>query len=160
MPVPRTSTVAAGSEPLVSLYPALSVWAVVSPLVGANCTVRLQVAPAASVAPQLFWVMLSGVIQVPVLTTVLHFPVYVATATTQFVLAFMAGEGTVVHFFEGTLSWDTTLGQAGLIALGAVPGAQVGAWLAQKLKGAVIIKALAASLLLVGARLSLKAIQG
>ncbi len=101
-----------------------------------------------------------GVIHVPVMATMLHFPVYIATATSQTVLAFMAGEGTIVHFVSGTLTWDRSLWQASLLAVGAVPGAQVGARLARRFRSATILKALAVALLLVAARLGLKAWRG
>ena len=101
-----------------------------------------------------------GVIHVPVMATMLHFPVYIATATSQTVLAFMAGEGTIVHFATGTLTWDRALWQAALLAVGAVPGAQIGARLARRIRSATILRALAVALLLVAARLALKAIQG
>ena len=98
-----------------------------------------------------------GVIHVPIMATVLHFPIHIATATSQFVLAFMSGEGTAVHLLTGTLGWDRALTQAALIAAGAVPGAQVGARLARRMHGPAIVRALAVSLVLVGARLGLKA---
>lgn len=98
-----------------------------------------------------------GVIHVPVMATMLHFPIHIATATSQFVLAFMAGEGTAVHFATGTLSWDRSLFQAAMLALGAVAGAQVGARLARRLRGGVILRALALALVVVGFRLLLKA---
>lgn len=99
-----------------------------------------------------------GVIHVPVMATVLHFPVHIAAATSHFVLAFMAAEGTMVHLANGTLSPDRALVQALLISLGAVPGAQLGARLSNRLQGALIIRALAVALVLVGARLALQAL--
>ncbi|MCC7364138.1 MAG: sulfite exporter TauE/SafE family protein [Dehalococcoidia bacterium] len=98
-----------------------------------------------------------GVIHVPVMATILHFPVHIATATSQFVLAFMSAEGTAVHFTTGTLQWDRSLAQAALLAAGAIPGAQLGARLAHRLHATAIIRALAAALVLVGLRLGLKA---
>ncbi len=98
-----------------------------------------------------------GVIHVPVMATVLHFPIHVATATSQFVLTFMAAEGTSVHFATGALGWNDWLGRAVLLAVGAVPGAQVGAWFAQRVHQRIIIRALSAALVLVGVRLGLKA---
>lgn len=99
-----------------------------------------------------------GVVHVPVMATVLHFPVHIAAATSHFVLAFMAGEGTAVHIFTGTLEWDRSLAQALLLAAGAVPGAQLGAMASHRLHGDTIIRALAAALALVGLRLAIKAI--
>lgn len=101
-----------------------------------------------------------GVIHVPVMATVLHFPVHIATATSQLVLALTAGEASIVHAVSGTLSFDRTLTQALLLALGAIPGAQIGARYAAKLRGGTILKALAVALVLVGARLALKAARG
>ena len=99
-----------------------------------------------------------GIIHVPIMSTILHFPVHIAAATSQFVLVFMAAEGTAVHFFDGSLQWDRALGQAALIALGAIPGAQIGARLSLKIHGGMIIRVLAGALILVGFRLALKAI--
>lgn len=99
-----------------------------------------------------------GIIHVPVMATALHFPVHVAAATSHFVLAFMAAEGTSVHLLTGALGWDRSLAQAALIALGAIPGAQVGAALSHRLHGGLIIRALAGALILVGVRLGLKAL--
>jgi uncharacterized protein len=98
-----------------------------------------------------------GIVHVPVMATVLHFPVHVAAATSHFVLAWVAAEGTTVHLFTGELSWDRSLEQALLIALGALPGAQIGALLSHRLHGGLIIRALAGALILVGVRLALAA---
>ncbi|MGH2608832.1 MAG: sulfite exporter TauE/SafE family protein [Tepidiformaceae bacterium] len=99
-----------------------------------------------------------GVIHVPAMTTVLHFPMHVATATSQFVLAFMAAEGSAVHVANGNLSPDNGLWRAVLLAIGAIPGAQVGALIARRVHSSVISRALAVSLVIVGARLGLKAL--
>lgn len=98
-----------------------------------------------------------GIIHVPIMATVLHFPVHIAAATSHFVLAFMAAEGTAVHVVQGVIGWDRSLAQAVLLGLGAIPGAQVGARLAHRLHGGVILRALAGALLLVALRLGLKA---
>jgi hypothetical protein len=98
-----------------------------------------------------------GIIHVPVMATTLHFPVHVAAATSHFVLAFMAGEGTIVHIATGTLGWNADLGQAALLAAGAIPGAQLGAQLARHIHTKVILRALAGALVLVGVRLALQA---
>ena len=101
-----------------------------------------------------------GVIHVPVMATMLHFPIHIAAATSQFVLAFMAGEGTAVHFATGNLSWNEDLMKAGLLAAGAIPGAQAGARLSARIHGTVILRALAGALVLVGIRLAVKAASG
>lgn len=93
-----------------------------------------------------------GIIHVPVMTTILRFPVHVATATSQFVLTFMAGEGSVVHLLNGDLA-DDNLVRALLISVGAIPGAQVGARIAQRFGGPMIARLLAVALIVVGGRL-------
>lgn len=98
-----------------------------------------------------------GVIHVPVMATVLHFPVHIAAATSHFVLAFMAAEGTAVHFLTGALELDRSFAQAAFLALGAVGGAQAGARLSRRIHSAWILRALAVGLVLVGLRLALKA---
>ncbi|MEX0749185.1 MAG: sulfite exporter TauE/SafE family protein [Dehalococcoidia bacterium] len=100
-----------------------------------------------------------GVIQVPVMTTVLRFPVHVATATSQFVLMFMSGEGSAVHLINGDLVGDNLV-RALLISAGAIPGAQVGARLAQRFGGPAIARLLAVALIAVGARLLYTGIPG
>lgn len=98
-----------------------------------------------------------GIIHVPVMATLLHFPVHIAAATSHFVLAFMAAEGTAVHIFQGVIGWNDAAAKALLIGAGAIPGAQVGARLSHRLGGSIIIRALAAALVLVAIRLGLKA---
>lgn len=98
-----------------------------------------------------------GIIHVPAMTTILHFPVHIAAATSHFVIVFVTAEGTAVHFATGVLGWDRSLLQAILLAAGAVPGAQVGARLGRRLHGTIIIRVLASALLVVAARLALAA---
>jgi uncharacterized membrane protein YfcA len=92
-----------------------------------------------------------GIIHVPALTSLLNFPVHIATATSHFILAFMALAGTIVHIIQGHFKtgWLTTI----LIGFGVVIGAQFGARLSDKIKAQWIIHALAVALLLVGIRL-------
>lgn len=92
-----------------------------------------------------------GIIHVPVLSAVLDFPVHIATATSHFTLAFMSAAGTVVHTIKGTM--DPGLARTLALAVGVVPGAQLGARLSKRIHGVAIIRALAAALALVGIRL-------
>lgn len=100
-----------------------------------------------------------GVISVPMMITLLRFPVHVAVATSQFVLAFMAGQGSAVHLLNGHLVGDNVL-RALLIAAGAIPGAQVGALLSRRLKGELVARLLVLALLLVGGRLLYSGVTG
>ncbi len=99
-----------------------------------------------------------GIMYVPAMAMLLHFPVHIATATSQFVAAVMALEATAVHLTTGVLTWDRSLAQAAAIAAGAVAGAQVGARLAPHVRGATIIRVLAVALIVVAARLLMTAL--
>ncbi|MEX2228092.1 MAG: sulfite exporter TauE/SafE family protein [Dehalococcoidia bacterium] len=96
-----------------------------------------------------------GVVHVPMMVVVLHFPVHIATATSQFVLGLMAAEGTAVHVLTGTLAWNETFARAVAIMVGAVAGAQLGARLAHRLRGDYIVRALGVALVIVALRLAL-----
>ena len=100
-----------------------------------------------------------GVIQVPAMIVLLHMPIHFAVATSQFVLAFMTGGASAVHLLTGSLSGDELVKVLALAA-GAVPGAQAGALIAPRIKGRVVLRLLAAAILVLGARLMLRAIAG
>ena len=95
-----------------------------------------------------------GFIHVPALIAVLGFPVHIATATSHFVLAVMATVGTVTHILAGDL--DTTWPRAVYLGLGAVIGAQAGARLSRRVRGALIVRILAVALVIVAFRLALQ----
>lgn len=97
-----------------------------------------------------------GIVHVPVLVHLLHFPVHIATATSHFILAFMALAGAAVHLAGGRLV--PGLSRVVLLALGVVPGAQVGAWLSTRVRGQWVIRALALALGFVGIRVLLGAV--
>lgn len=94
-----------------------------------------------------------GIIHVPLLTSVLHFPVPIATATSHFILVIMSLAGTAAHIAQGNLTagWPFVLS----IGAGTVLGAQVGAWASHHAKPEWIIRTLAVALLFVGLRLVL-----
>lgn len=94
-----------------------------------------------------------GIIHVPALTTLLDFPIHIATATSHFILAIMALAGTAVHIFQGNLKhvWPITLS----IGFGVLSGAQLGAYFSDKIHSKWILRALAFALLIVGIRLLL-----
>ena len=98
-----------------------------------------------------------GVISVPMMITVLHVPVHIAVATSQFVLAFMSAEGSAVHLLNSDLAGANVV-RALLIAAGAIPGAQVGAQLSRRFKGPVIARLLVIGLFIVGVRLLLSGV--
>ncbi len=99
-----------------------------------------------------------GIIHVPMLVYVLSFPAHIATATSHFILVFTGLTGTLTHAASGTYaqSWQILL----WIALGVIPGAQLGAWLSPKVRGLILIRLLVLALVLAGVRLVLVGMRG
>ena len=94
-----------------------------------------------------------GIIHVPALINWLRFPVHIATATSHFILAIMALTSVVAHISEGNYNDPYIVKLTVYLAIGVIGGAQLGAYLSNKIKGNAIIKALAVSLALVGVRI-------
>jgi uncharacterized membrane protein YfcA len=94
-----------------------------------------------------------GVIHVPLLVRALGFPTHVATATSHFVLSWMAGVGTITHIVSGSFAHAADVARAAALSIGVVAGAQVGAHLSRRLQGHHIERLLAAALLALAARL-------
>ncbi len=92
-----------------------------------------------------------GIVHVPAMTYLLGFPVHVATATSHFTLALMALAGTLTHLAAGDLAGH--YGTVAALGGGVVVGAQVGAHFSDRVRGPVIIRALAVALALVGVRI-------
>lgn len=92
-----------------------------------------------------------GFIHVPALVHLLNFPVHIATATSHFILAIMSLTGTAVHIATGT--FVRGIRRMTLLAIGVLPGAQLGALLSDRVHGDWIIRGLAVALALVGLRL-------
>lgn len=94
-----------------------------------------------------------GIIHVPAMAEWLLFPVHIATATSHFVLAIMSTISVIVHIISG--SYENPLVQRMVIflAMGVVTGAQLGAYLSRRIKGTIIVKALAVCLCIVGLRI-------
>jgi uncharacterized membrane protein YfcA len=96
-----------------------------------------------------------GIIHVPALVQWLQFPVFIATATSHFILAIMATVSVIVHIIKGSYNEPKILHMVIGLIIGVIPGAQVGAWLSHKIKGQTIIRVLAVCLGLVGIRILL-----
>lgn len=99
-----------------------------------------------------------GVVHVPLLVAILGFPTHIATATSHFVLAFMALVATLTHVFAGTFHHGLGLRRAAALSVGVVFGAQLGAKLSRRLSGKVIQRLLSAGLFLLGFRLVLSVV--
>jgi hypothetical protein len=96
-----------------------------------------------------------GVIHVPVMVYVLCFPVHIATATSHFVLVFTALTGVLTHLVIGSYSSDWPI--IFWLALGVLPGSQIGARLARRLRGKLVIRTLALALIVLGIRMLFEA---
>ncbi len=92
-----------------------------------------------------------GIIHVPAMVNLLNFPVHLATATSHFLLTWMALAGSVVHLMEGTL--QEGLKEVLFLGIGVIVGAQVGAALSHKVKDATIVRSLAVALGIVALRI-------
>lgn len=98
-----------------------------------------------------------GVIHVPLLVRALGFPTHIATATSHFVLSIMAGTGTLTHIALGSFAQGHGVRRAVALSIGVVGGAQLGAHVSLRLRGAVIQWLLAVALLALAVRLLLSA---
>jgi len=98
-----------------------------------------------------------GIIHVPAMVHFLNFPVHVATATSHLVLAIMTLAGTMVHVFTGAFAEG--LDRIIPLTAGAIVGAQLGARLSRRVRGAWIIRCLAIALAMVGVRILILAFQ-
>lgn len=98
-----------------------------------------------------------GIIHVPAMVSLLHFPVHIATATSQFILGTMALTGTVVHLGDGSLG-SASAALVAALAGGAVVGAQFGAKLSKRMHGRWIMRVLAVALALAGLRILVLAV--
>jgi hypothetical protein len=93
-----------------------------------------------------------GVIHVPLLVRALGFPTHIATATSHFVLAIMAGTATITHLAIGSFHHHG-LRRTIALSIGVIAGAQLGAHISLRLHGRVIHWLLALALLALSARL-------
>ena len=94
-----------------------------------------------------------GIIQVPMFILLLGFPTYVATATSQLMLAIMSLAGTATHILTGEFA--DAARRTALLAPGVVVGAQFGAWLSRRVRPLVISRTLAVAMTLAAGRLLL-----
>ncbi len=92
-----------------------------------------------------------GIIHVPFLIRGLRMPAHTATATSHFVLTFVALTATVTHVWLG--QFDRGVTETMCLAIGVMMGAPLGAAMSVRLQGSMIIRLLALALCLVGVRL-------
>lgn len=98
-----------------------------------------------------------GFLRTPILVASFGFPVQVAAATSIFALAFYTTVGAVTHAALGHVDWWPTFVWAGI---GLVAGGQLGARLAPRVKGVMILRLLWIVILALGVRLLFEGIRG
>lgn len=95
-----------------------------------------------------------GPLYVPLMIQVLRIPAHIATATSQCLLLFTIGTAVLIHFFQGNLQ---TMGGLVLpLAIGAIVGAQAGAYLSERVGSNALKRILALLLILVSFQLLYK----
>ena len=95
-----------------------------------------------------------GIIHVPFLIRVLRMPPHNATATSHFVLTFMALTATIVHLSMG--EFHEGIQRSAFLAIGVMMGAPLGAAISTRIRGSLIVRLLAIALCAVGLRLIAK----
>ena len=92
-----------------------------------------------------------GILQVPIFIMVLGFPTYIATATSQFMLAVMSLAGAGTHLVAG--EFGEAAFRTVVLAPGVIAGSQFGAWLSRYVRPRAIARILAVLMTLVAGRL-------
>ena len=93
-----------------------------------------------------------GIVHVPALIHLLGFPSHLAAATSHFILAISSLVGAGTHVSLGNVLFVP----AALMGVGVIFGAQVGAAIARKAKGAVTVRLLSIALIVVAIRLLMR----
>jgi uncharacterized membrane protein YfcA len=83
-----------------------------------------------------------GLIRVPILVFGFRFPVVIAAATSIFSMGLYTGIGVITHGMLGNLHWNAFV----FASIGAIIGTQIGAPMAPRLQGRLILRMLAAGL--------------
>lgn len=90
-------------------------------------------------------------LQVPLMIQFLHFPAYIATATGLMVILIKNPVAVLTHILAGTFSEG--IRRTLCLAIGALIGGQVGAWLSRRVRAVWLVRGLAAGLAAAGLRL-------
>jgi uncharacterized membrane protein YfcA len=93
-----------------------------------------------------------GLVFVPILSLVLLLPIHVVVATSMFTMVFTSLAGVVQHWTLGNVNLEYGL----LLAVGALVGAQVGAWVCKRVSGEKLQVVFAVALILLSVQMILK----
>ena len=97
-----------------------------------------------------------GIVHVPALIHLMSFPVHIATATSQFVLAITALAGVSEYARRDLVHWPLALA----IGAGVILGAQIGAQLSRRIRGRGIVRLLTIAVVVLAGRLLWSGITG
>ncbi|MCD6310068.1 MAG: sulfite exporter TauE/SafE family protein [Candidatus Eremiobacteraeota bacterium] len=90
-----------------------------------------------------------GVIRMPAMLLLLNFPVSIAVATSQFVLTFTGFFGATTHYLLGNIKILPGI----CLGIGAIIGAQFGAYILNKVRTSWVCRLLALALFVVGIKM-------
>lgn len=93
-----------------------------------------------------------GVVHVPAMIYLFHFPTLIAVSTSHFILAISTTVGAASHISLGHVLWD----KIPSLGVGAIIGAQIGARLSHKIRSLIIVRGLAVAVAIVAIRLIAK----
>ncbi len=93
-----------------------------------------------------------GIVHVPAMIYMFHFPTYIAVSTSHFILAISTTVGAASHISFGHVLWD----KVPPLGIGVIIGAQVGAKLSHRIHSHLIIRGLAVAVIIVAIRLIAK----
>ena len=93
-----------------------------------------------------------GVIHVPAMIYLFHFPTFIAVSTSHFILGISTTVGAASHISLAHVLWD----KVPSLGIGVIFGAQMGARLSHKIRSHVIVRGLAVAVVIVAVRLIAK----
>lgn len=93
-----------------------------------------------------------GVLLVPIMALVMLMPIHVVVATSMFTMIFTSLSGVAQHYTLGNIDFSYAL----LLAVGAIVGAQVGAWLCKRISGESLRIIFAVVLIIVSVQMIIK----
>jgi hypothetical protein len=93
-----------------------------------------------------------GVVHVPAMIYLFHFPTFIAVSTSHFILAISTTVGAASHVSLGHVLWD----KVPSLGIGAIIGAQIGARLSHRIHTQIIVRGLAVAVVIVAIRLIAK----
>lgn len=93
-----------------------------------------------------------GVVHVPAMIYLFHFPTFIAVSTSHFILAISTTVGAASHVSLGHVLWD----KVPSLGIGVIIGAQIGARLSHRIHTQIIVRGLAVAVVIVAIRLIAK----